>query len=178
MLLYGLVRYLKPDTILEVGAWQGHSTLHMAEACKDNGGIGHVYAVDNWSLAGGSEQAIKDALHLAQVDAYVTLLHGDSLAVEWPKVIDFAFIDGNHNRDYPEAEIARAVERGCKTLIVHDTTNWWGPRDWLADFRQHGNPDTWDVLELPGGDGLTILQRRTAKPDPQFTEAQYPQGFI
>lgn len=178
MLLYGLVRYLRPDTIVEVGAWQGHSTLHLAEACKDNDRIGRVYAIDNWSLVGGSADTIRTALHLAQLDHYVTLIEGDSLQVEWPKVVDFAFIDGNHNKAYPTAEIAKAMERGAKTIIVHDTTNWWGPRAWLDDFRSSDARTAWDVCEFSHQDGITLLQRRVAKPEAQFAEAQYPQGFI
>lgn len=180
MLLYGLVRYLRPDTIVEVGAWQGHSTLHLAEACKDNDRIGRVYAIDNWSLVGGSADTIRAALHLAQLDHYVTLIEGDSLQVEWPKVIDFAFIDGNHSFEYCQREVQIAIGRSAQTIVVHDTTNWWGPSDWLALARESSASWAgWDVMEFAHGDGLVILHRRNMKkPEPQFTRAAYPNGYI
>lgn len=176
--LLGLVRYLRPDTIVEVGAWQGYSTLHLAKGCRENDRIGRVYAIDNWSLAGGSADIIRRALHIARLEHYATLIEGDSLQVEWPKIVDFAFIDGNHSFDYCRREVEIAISRSAKTIVVHDTTNWWGPRKWLACFRASDAAAAWDITEFPHGDGAALLQRRVAKPEPQFTEAQYPRGFI
>ncbi len=175
-LLYGLVRQTQPDTIVEIGAWQGHSTLWMAQACKENQ-CGRVYAYDNWSLTGGSPDALREAASCAGVHPQIVLVDGDSLERAWPPVVDFCFIDGNHNRAYPEAEFLRAVAAGAKTIVLHDTTSWWGPRDLLEALRAT-HSQAWDVLELSVADGVTVFQRRQPKSAVSFAEVNYPEGFI
>lgn len=45
-LLYGLVRALRPEIVLEIGTSHGYSTLHLAAGCRDNG-HGDVWTVEN-----------------------------------------------------------------------------------------------------------------------------------
>jgi len=40
-LLYGLIRMLKPDLVVETGTYKGGATRYMARACKENDS-GHV----------------------------------------------------------------------------------------------------------------------------------------
>lgn len=175
LLLYSLVRYMQPRAIVEVGTWRGYSAAWLARGLQDNGDAGHLYAIDNWSLMG---QRIEDTQrNLTACGLHnVTLLSGDSLALEWPDH-DLAFIDGNHSLDHCAREIATADRHGATTIVVHDTTAWWGPRQWLDRVRQSTGA-TWDVLELPAAEGLTICTRRTPKPPAQFGEAQYPAGAM
>jgi hypothetical protein len=177
-LLYGLARMLRPDTIIEVGSWRGHSTLWLARACHENG-VGRVYALDNWSLAGGSPQSLIDTLADAGIERYVVPVNGDSLAIDWPPVVNLAFLDGNHGRLYVESEFQRCVQQTVQTIVLHDTTSWWGPRGLLDELRTDGGlRDCYDIAEFPVGDGLTVLQAKAAKPTPRFTEAAYPLGYI
>jgi predicted O-methyltransferase YrrM len=183
-LLYGLVRQLRPDTIVEIGAWQGHSTLWMAQACRDNK-VGHVYAIDNWTLAGASRQALDENLLAAALDNYATLVEGDSLQVPWPPSVDFAFIDGCHDYAHPQGEFEKAVQLGARTVVVHDTATWWGPRRWLETWRMLQAPSSklasWELLELPARgdeDGLAIWQRKEDSGVVRFTEDAYPGGHI
>jgi predicted O-methyltransferase YrrM len=180
--LYGLVCATQPDTILEVGSWYGYSTLWMAEACKDIG-FGKLYCVDNWSLSRKAQDAFHEAIHFAQVSHLVTVISGDSLRVEWPKVIDFAFIDGNHSYAYAKAECERAMSRGAKTIVLHDTTSWEGISRYVAELRESAYFDTrkvaeqFDILEISKFHGMTVLQKRGPKAEPTFTDAEYPLGY-
>ena len=187
-LLYGLVRTTQPDTILEIGSWYGYSALYMAEACKDNK-IGRLYAVDDWSLSKDSRPAIEEALHFAQLTHLVTLINGDSLQIEWPKVIDFAFLDGNHSYEYVKAETERAISREAKTIVLHDSTSWEGIARYVAELRSENgivrlneasftSRIEFDILELSKFHGLTVLQKREPKPKPTFTEAEHPAGYL
>lgn len=176
-LLYGLVRLLRPDTILEIGAWKGHSTLWLARGCHENG-VGRIYSLDNWSLAGGSPDAFMETLTDAGLDRYVVPVNGDSLELPWPPVIDLAFLDGNHGLPYVQRELERCVERKVQTIVLHDTTSWWGPRDLLVQVRCHDAGRHYDIAEFSIGDGMTVLQRHSNKGPVHFSEAAYPQGFI
>jgi predicted O-methyltransferase YrrM len=175
--LYGLVCATQPDTILEVGSWYGYSTLWMAEACKDIG-FGKLYCVDNWSLSRKAQDAFHEALHFAQVTHLVTVISGDSLKVEWPKVIDFAFIDGNHSYAYAKAECERAISRGAKTIVLHDTTSWEGISRYVAELRADASfAEQFDIFEIVKFHGMTVFQKRGPKGEPQFTDAEYPLGY-
>lgn len=35
-ILYGLIRSLKPRTVMEIGTYRGYAACYMAQACKEN----------------------------------------------------------------------------------------------------------------------------------------------
>lgn len=88
-----LVRKYKPKSIVEIGAWDGCSTMTMALAAKETGG--HIFSIDpqpsdilNTNLA---ELGLED---------YVTKLTQSSPWVDMDLIelpIDFLLIDGNHH---------------------------------------------------------------------------------
>jgi predicted O-methyltransferase YrrM len=175
--LFGLVCAAQPDTILEIGSWYGYSTACMAEGLK-NLGVGHLYAIDNWSLSKDSRQAIEEALDIVQSRHLVTLINGDSLKTEWPRVIDFAFLDGNHSYYYVKAECERAISRGAKTIVLHDSTSWESIARYVAELRADADfVQRFDICELAKHHGLTVLQKRGPKAEPTFTDAEYPLGY-
>lgn len=173
--MYGLVRWLRPETVVEVGAWHGFSTMHLAQACQDNG-FGTVYAIDDFSL-GNSGAVIHNNLQKAGLSHRLVLVPGKSTDVTWPGKVDFAFVDGDHSLQGCLHDCNKAIERGARCVCIHDTVGWWGPRDYMDLFREQA-VGTWDCIEGNFDSGFAVLVRREDKPDPTYTEESHPSGSV
>lgn len=112
-LLYGLVRALKPERIVEIGSLVGCSTSHLALACQRNG-MGKVYAVD-------------PALEFSRVDAalleYVLPIPEDVFVWELPDgPVSLVFEDGAHTPGFTRAALEKlrpALAPGA-VVVSHD----------------------------------------------------------
>ncbi len=109
VVLYALVVGLRPTRVLEIGTFQGGSTLVMTAALDDNGG-GEIVCVDpDPRLAPETSEAVK---HRAKIVAEAS---PDALA-EAMKIaggsFEFALIDGDHSR----AGVVRDIEATLPTL--------------------------------------------------------------
>ena len=108
LLLYELVRALKPSRTVEVGMGYGLSTLFICQALRDNGS-GHHTAIDPLQEAGFKtigllnmeRAALRDLLRFypAPSDEVLPKLCAQN------ERFDFAFIDGNHRFDYALVDV-------------------------------------------------------------------------
>jgi len=90
-ILYKAVMDRKPRTILEIGSWDGCSTMAMGIACKEFGG--HIYSVD--PRVG---TMLNDNIKYYGLEKIVTPIKAFSPWVKGiPKRIEFLFIDGDHS---------------------------------------------------------------------------------
>lgn len=109
-LLYGLIRMLKPEIIVETGCYFGHATFWLVSACEANE-YGHVITCDT------DADKIHAVSTLIRSD-HLTVKHTSSLDLpELPKA-DFVFSDSNYATR--EKEIALAKEGAV--IVVHDTS--------------------------------------------------------
>lgn len=89
-LIYGLVFWLKPQVILEIGSYRGFLTAVIADAVAKLG-YGRVVSIDNWSSDFVSSthkahrESVVDLLERLGLSPHVSLVTGDSLFVDWPK---------------------------------------------------------------------------------------------
>lgn len=119
MLLYWLIRELKPKVVIETGTHRGLTSLYMAHALYDNG-EGHLTTYDpfEWGAQGNFAKFL-------ELLPYVTYKQkrGDWLDEE---KIDFAFIDGFHSEKDVEEELAALLPRlsDFATVVFHDC--WYG----------------------------------------------------
>lgn len=114
--LYALIRALKPETVVELGSWEGCSTTHIATALAVNGS-GHLTAVDIDKGAGSNFPPNLSALR--------TVVTSDAimwLAAQPDESIDFLFEDTSHTPD-----MCAAIISLCQTklapggvLVMHD----------------------------------------------------------
>lgn len=174
LLMYGLVRWLQPRTIVEVGSFHGFTTMHLAQACEDNG-FGEVVVIDDFSL-GNSASVIHNNLYHAGLAQRVRIISGDSQKIDFPRC-DFAFIDGDHSFDGCRNDCDKAISMGATCLCVHDSQGWWGPREYVALMREQGQ-GVWDVMECGFDSGLAVIMKRPELPPPFYTEEQYPTGKV
>lgn len=173
IVLYGLIRSMKPDVIVEVGTYRGFGAAWMAKAVQENN-KGRVYCIDNFSLTDHESRVGSDArthlnrnLEALGVKEWTTLIDGDSDKIEWPRQIDFAYIDGWHGYTAVHRDFENCVERGAELIAFDDTTQSVGPRKLIQQIREL--PD-WDVLEVLRDCGMAICMRKKQKGPITFSQ--------
>ena len=154
-----LVWFGRPQRVLEIGTFSGHSALAMAAALPEGGRI-DACEIDPERAAFAqryfdrSPHGSRITLHLGPAIETVNRLEGD---------FDLVFIDAEKEGyvGYYEALLPRLSERG---LIVADNTLWsgqvlegGGP---IVRFNEHvaADPRTVQVL-LSVRDGMTLIRR-------------------
>lgn len=145
-----LVRYLKPNTIVDLGVDYGYSTFAFAMPR-----IGHVYGIDNFvgdEYVGYDQEDMKyqyvnmkrEKLHLQD---YITFIRGDfsEVASTWDKTIDILHIDGSHVYE----DVKRDYETWSKfvsddgVILFHDTCIE------EANGHEYGVKKFFEELDLP-----------------------------
>jgi hypothetical protein len=170
--LYGLIRSLKPDVVVEVGTYRGYGACYMAQAIKDNG-RGRLFCIDNFTLTdhtakyGDAERHLRENLEHCGVADVVTILKGNSDAVAWPERVDFAYVDGWHSARVAAYDFNECARRGAMCICLDDTTHCVGPKIVADQIRATGQ---WDVLEVRADNGLTICHRRLPRPALTFSQ--------
>ncbi len=130
-LLFRLVEYFKPQTIIEIGTSVGLSTLYMALANPD----ANVYTIEGCTTK--SEQATTNfnAMQVSNIEQHIgrfDLVLPD--LVKQAGKLDFAFIDGNHTYE--------ATIENFKTLLAianNDTVFVFDDIHWSADMQKAWN---------------------------------------
>jgi caffeoyl-CoA O-methyltransferase len=155
-----LVWFGRPERVLEIGTFSGHSALAMAAALPEGGRI-DACEIDPERAAFAqryfdrSPHGSKITLHVGPAIETIERLEGD---------FDLVFIDADKEgySDYYEAVLPRLSERG---LIVADNTLAAGhvvegERPAIADFNEHVAADSRTVqVLLTVRDGMTVVRR-------------------
>jgi caffeoyl-CoA O-methyltransferase len=154
-----LVWFGRPERVLEIGTFSGHSALAMAATLPEGG---HVDACEIEPERAAFAQRYFDrspfgsriTLHVGPALETVDRLEGE---------FDLVFIDADKEGyvDYYEATLPRLAERG---LIVADNTLWSGrvvdgdgP---IVRFNEHVAADSRSVqVILSVRDGMTLIRR-------------------
>jgi predicted O-methyltransferase YrrM len=123
-----LVRFMKPEVIVDLGVDYGYSTFSFAIPR-----IGHVYGIDNFigdSFVGVDEQRLKydfvtmkrEKLHLKD---NITFIEGDfnEVAKTWDKQIDILHIDGDHQYESVKKDFDTWSKfvKDDGIILMHDT---------------------------------------------------------
>lgn len=155
MLLYWLIRELKPKVIIETGTHKGLATLYMAHAIHDEGYDGHIHTADpytTWNQKGNFDK-------FPELSKYITFypIMGKDLPVE---NVDFAFIDGFHEKHEVDPEIdalfPKLSDNAC--VIFHDC--WYGNTDGVNEAVEGKGLKT---LWLPTKNALRIYGKYEPK---------------
>ena len=108
LLLYSLVRRMRPRVVVETGTHKGFSGAWIACALKDNHEMnvsipaGHLHTIDANRYDGVPEHLWIEL----EVDRYITHYIGDSHAIPVPvsMFIDFLWLDADHSAESINAE--------------------------------------------------------------------------
>jgi len=154
-----LVWFGRPQRVLEIGTFSGHSALSMAAALPDGGRIDTCEldperAAVAQRYVDRSPHGSRITLHIGPALDSIAALQGE---------FDFVFIDADKDGyvDYYEAVVPRLAERG---LIVADNTLWSGRvldgEGPIVRFNDHvaADPRTVQVI-MSVRDGMTMIRR-------------------
>lgn len=177
IILHGLIRAMKPQVVVEVGAYRGFGACWMARALQLNN-TGKLYCIDNWSLHEHVEQYGDPRAHfLGNLEAcgvreWVELIDGDSSEVEWPVRVDFCYVDGWHSYDQCWEDIQMAMDRGADVIAVDDVISCVGPRmaaDRIRRFYKSHYCE-WDFVDIHSDNGLFLMFRKKDKTPATFSQ--------
>jgi predicted O-methyltransferase YrrM len=152
--LSALVRVSGACDVLEIGTFDGRTTLNLAANVPPDG---HVYTLDLPRSEAGRTALPLDPADQAVIDkpesgvrsrghalaARITQWYGDSATFPFganlPQGVDLIFIDGAHTEAYVRSDSLRAIEllRGGRGIIVwHDYAMWPGVEAALHALRR------------------------------------------
>ena len=121
-LLFRLVEYFKPETIIELGTSLGISTLYIAKA---NPGAS-VFTIEGCTTR--SEQALINFTKLKATNITLNIGKFDIILPEFVaqnKKLDFAFIDGHHTYEATLANFETLLKvSNNDTVFVFDDIHW------------------------------------------------------
>jgi len=174
--LYGLVRTLRPNAVIEIGSAKGKSTCAMALACSQNA-KGKVYAIDPhtenyWSdrVSESSYEFLRNRLRAYGLEPWCEVIcktSQEALANPPPIKADLVFIDGDHSYEGVKLdfELCKPLVSEHALVVFHDSA-WEHFRHnpeyreglavstFLAELREQG----YESVTLFAWPGLTILQ--------------------
>lgn len=167
-----LVNYYQPETIFEIGTFQGRTTLNMALNAPKNAEIvtldlpGDDLEHTRLQIEEGEARYVKkDRSGERFIDhplrSMITQVFGDSATFDFSpyhQSMDLVFIDGSHAYDYVLNDTQKALDmsRPGGTILWHDYTNWEGVLNALNEFYQ--NDRRFRKLRHIGGTSIVILR--------------------
>lgn len=156
MLLYWLIRELKPEVAIETGTHRGLTSIFMAHALMDNG-RGKLHTADpfEWGQVGNFAKfpELKDFIHF--------YFEEGSKMIDKLDKIDFAFIDGYHEVKDVVPELNNLMPKLSPNAVVvlHDC--WYGNTDGVNEALEAcGLQSVW----LPTQNAIRIFQKLEGKP--------------
>jgi predicted O-methyltransferase YrrM len=163
--LYGLVRQMKPEVIVELGSRCGHSACWLALGLKHNK-RGVLTCVDTFEGqaggGGGSAAKVRQRLKAARVKKFAHVIEMDSqkfLKGCDSDIIDLVYVDAAHTFNEALADIKESYRVAEKLVVVHDSLNLPG----VTEACKTAKGGTW----IPGYRGMWIKSKagiwRTAR---------------
>lgn len=122
-LLYRMVRYYQPATVLELGTSLGVTAAYLASALPDNG---RLITCEGAPAVAAQARSLFHDLGLRNIRIIEgNFDHTLPTLLQEPGRIDFAFIDGNHREEptlaYFEALLSKVHDR---SILVFDDIHW------------------------------------------------------
>lgn len=147
-LLHALVYSIKPQSVLETGAFKGMGTCFIAKALRRNG-FGQIVSIEKEEVAARWAQEL---LRVNNLEDWAMIVVNDSLAAieESQREFDFAFFDSQLHLRCKELQLCldKGLLRAGAFFAMHDTSR--------LRTNAPGNPDPytpklWEEIESVKG---------------------------
>jgi len=177
-LYYALARIVRPAVAVVIGSYRGFTPLVLARALADNseGGIVHFLdpsLVDRFWQDARNVQEYFAGFGVANICHHLTTTQQfvSSEAYRQLSSAGIVFIDGYHTAEQARFDFEAFADKLTPDgmLLLHDSmqhkvSSIYGPgreyvhtvTDFIAELKQES---AWQVLDLPFGDGLTLVRR-------------------
>lgn len=160
MLLYWMIRELKPEVVIETGTHRGLTSLYMAQAIHDNQ-FGYLHTADpfDWGQTGN----FRKFPELEKVMKFY-LEEGSEMINKLEK-IDFAFIDGFHEIQDVIPEVKNILPKLSSNAIVVFHDCWYGNTDGVNEaLDECGLKSVW----LPTKNAIRIYRHEVGNPRDRY----------
>ncbi len=170
--IYNQIQEWKPNTVVELGVYLGHSLATMAEGCRDAGLDTKLYGIDHFM---GDEHSGKFGTEIEDIATDVLARYPNVTLVkksfnraleDWEKredkKIDLLHIDGRHFYEDVKEDFenwSKFVPKGGH-IIMHDTQvteRDFGVKRFFAEL-QNDHPE-WKFSERTVSHGLGIIEK-------------------
>ena len=142
LVLGAIVAHLKPQRVLEIGTFNGNTTLNMAGNCSSDSQVTTLDLPPDWdgkldidipesrvnvTDRAGVGRQFSDSPCANRIEQ----IYGDSATLDWstlPGPFDLIFIDGNHEYEYVLHDTSNALDhiRSGGLIVWHDYGNFSG----------------------------------------------------
>lgn len=137
LLLGSIVKFVQPKRILEIGTFDGNTTLNLAANSPPDGSVVTVDLPPDWDKRKFAIKVPEAHLNIndpavtgaqyrsSEYAAKITQVFGDSIQLNWgtlPIPFDLVFIDGCHSYDYVKQDTSNAM-KNCSPgglVVWHD----------------------------------------------------------
>ena len=158
--LYGLVKAVKPQRILETGLYSAITTMFMADAVRDNG-FGHIDTVE-WERQ--HIERSKERLSKMDLLQFVTVYNESSLDFQPSGEYDLVLLDTE-----PQLRLSELVKfwshiKPGGIIIIHDLNELLGNRqspweDFVEKIGDKIKDNELQIIHLPTPRGITLMQK-------------------
>jgi predicted O-methyltransferase YrrM len=167
-ILYGAVRAMRPEVVVEIGSARGMSTCIMGAARRINE-KGKVYAIDpntpnDWSefhTGGDNYEFLKARVHEYGLDDWCEIIRKTSgeAGKDWKRPIDFLFIDGDHSYAGVKLDFETFSPYLTERAVVAFHDSAWGLHTTEKGFRDDmGVPTYIEELKKQGYETVTFAE--------------------
>lgn len=163
--LYGLVRMMKPNNILETGLYSAISAIYMAQAVKDNG-IGHIDDIEweEFHIRRSKERLIK-----MDLNKLISIHHISSLNFVPNVQYELMNLDSEPQLRYKELDKFWQYLKPGGIIVIHDLS--WdmgtGNKAWegLELIKDKIKNHELTVIHFVTPRGLTLMRKTNYGPD-------------
>ena len=185
---YGLVRVIRPQTVVSIGSWRGFVPMVLAKALKDNNEGGKLLFIDP-SLVDDfwqDEQTVREYFLQHDLD---NITHFHLTTEEFTKTstyetlseIGLLFVDGFHDAEHARFDFESFKDKLGKSAITifHDSvrefiTGMYGKdgiytHDVFRYLEELKADPNYQVMDFPFDSGMTLVRQVTDPNDPAFS---------
>jgi predicted O-methyltransferase YrrM len=147
----------------EIGIGYGYTSLCLAEAMKQTGGIHVAYDIREENI-----KKLERDIKAHGLEKYCLAKVEDSKYITLPTEYNFIHIDGCHKYDYVKRDVEGLLPFLSKygTMAIHDVDLISGPRRYLNELLQdiHEGRKDFNIIWWPFAAGVAFITRRYDRP--------------